>query len=33
MSPVPLTLACGDYEIHRALKEGLVKRDGIRSPG
>ena len=26
---VPLTLACGDYEIVRALKEGLVKPDGI----
>lgn len=24
-----LTLACGDYEIHRALKEGAVKPDGI----
>ncbi len=26
---IPLTLACGDYEIHRALKEGAVKPDGI----
>jgi 4,5-dihydroxyphthalate decarboxylase len=26
---VPLTLACGDYEIVRALKEGIVKPDGI----
>ncbi|HUB95801.1 MAG TPA: hypothetical protein VL993_07785 [Stellaceae bacterium] len=26
---VPLTLACGDYEIVRALKEGTVVRDGI----
>ena len=24
-----LTLACGDYEIVRALKEGIVKPDGI----
>lgn len=24
-----LTLACGDYEIHRALKEGVVRPDGI----
>jgi 4,5-dihydroxyphthalate decarboxylase len=24
-----LTLACGDYEIHRALKEGIVRPDGI----
>ncbi len=27
--PVPLTLACGDYEITRALKEGTVRPDGI----
>ena len=26
---LPLTLACGDYEIVRALKEGTVKPDGI----
>jgi len=26
---IPLTLACGDYEITRALKEGIVKPDGI----
>jgi 4,5-dihydroxyphthalate decarboxylase len=26
---LPLTLACGDYEIVRALKEGLVRADGI----
>jgi 4,5-dihydroxyphthalate decarboxylase len=26
---VHLTLACGDYEIIRALKEGMVKPDGI----
>lgn len=26
---VPLTLACGDYESIRALKEGTVKPDGI----
>ena len=26
---IPLTLACGDYEIVRALKEGTVKADGI----
>jgi 4,5-dihydroxyphthalate decarboxylase len=26
---IPLTLACGDYEIVRALKEGIVKPDGI----
>jgi 4,5-dihydroxyphthalate decarboxylase len=26
---IPLTLACGDYEITRALKEGTVKPDGI----
>jgi len=26
---VELTLACGDYEIIRALKEGVVKPDGI----
>ncbi len=26
---LPLTLACGDYEIVRALKEGSVKPDGI----
>ncbi|HVA15432.1 MAG TPA: hypothetical protein VNF99_19445 [Stellaceae bacterium] len=26
---IPLTLACGDYEIHRALKEGAVQPDGI----
>ena len=26
---IPLTLACGDYEIVRALKEGSVQADGI----
>ena len=26
---IPLTLACGDYEIVRALKEGLIQPDGI----
>lgn len=26
---IPLTLACGDYEIIRALKEGIVRTDGI----
>src|SRR5439155_19201029 len=26
---IPLTLACGDYEIIRALKEGTVTPDGI----
>ena len=26
---VALTLACGDYEIVRALKEGTVEPDGI----
>jgi len=26
---IPLTLACGDYEIVRALKEGVVEPDGI----
>lgn len=26
---VPLTLACGDYEIVRALKEGAVRPDGV----
>jgi 4,5-dihydroxyphthalate decarboxylase len=26
---IPLTLACGDYEITRALKEGTVQPDGI----
>ena len=26
---IPLTLACGDYEIVRPLKEGLVEPDGI----
>ena len=29
MSKLPLTLACGDYEIVRALKEGTVKPEGI----
>jgi 4,5-dihydroxyphthalate decarboxylase len=29
MSKLHLTLACGDYEIIRALKEGAVKPDGI----
>lgn len=29
MSRIPLTLACGDYEIMRALKEGQVQPDGI----
>ncbi len=28
-SKVPITLACGDYEIVRALKEGQVEPDGI----
>lgn len=28
-SRIPLTLACGDYEIVRALKEGVVTPDGI----
>src|ERR1700730_18453260 len=26
---IPLTLACGDYEIVRPLKEGTIKPDGI----
>ena len=26
---LPLTLACGDYEIMRALKEGIVRPEGI----
>ena len=26
---IPITLACGDYEIIRALKEGEVEPDGI----
>src|ERR1700683_2941088 len=26
---IELTLACGDYEIMRALKEGTVRPDGI----
>jgi 4,5-dihydroxyphthalate decarboxylase len=26
---IELSLACGDYEIHRALKEGAVKPDGV----
>src|SRR3954464_1574563 len=29
MAKLELTLACGDYEIVRPLKEGLVKPDGI----
>jgi 4,5-dihydroxyphthalate decarboxylase len=29
MSKIRLTLACGDYEIVRALKEGIVQPDGI----
>jgi len=29
MAKVPLTLACGDYEIVRPLKEGIVQPDGI----
>ena len=29
MSDIHLTLACGDYEIVRPLKDGLVKPDGI----
>ena len=29
MPKLPLTLACGDYEIVRALKEGTVKPEGI----
>jgi 4,5-dihydroxyphthalate decarboxylase len=28
-SDIKLTLACGDYEIVRAIKEGVVKPDGI----
>lgn len=28
-SRIPLTLACGDYEITRALKDGTVRADGI----
>src|SRR5882672_5870066 len=28
-STVELTLACGDYEITRPLKEGVVRPDGI----
>ena len=29
MAKLPLTLACGDYEIMRALKEGAVQPEGI----
>ena len=29
MKKLQLTLACGDYEIVRALKEGIVQPDGI----
>ena len=29
MGKLKLTLACGDYEIVRALKEGVVSPDGI----
>ena len=29
MTDIPLTLACGDYEIVRAIKEGAVSPDGI----
>jgi 4,5-dihydroxyphthalate decarboxylase len=29
MARIPLTLACGDYEIIRPLKEGVVRPDGI----
>jgi 4,5-dihydroxyphthalate decarboxylase len=29
MTKVPITLACGDYDIMRALKEGQVQPDGI----
>jgi hypothetical protein len=29
MKKVSLTLACGDYEIVRALKDGVVQPDGI----
>ena len=29
MANIHLTLACGDYEIVRALKEGTVKVDGV----
>jgi hypothetical protein len=29
MSKLRLTVACGDYEIVRALKEGAVTADGI----
>ena len=29
MTKIPITLACGDYDIMRALKEGQVQPDGI----
>ena len=29
MPNIQLTLACGDYEIIRAIKEGAVKVDGV----
>ena len=29
MKKLQLTLACGDYEIVRPLKEGVVQPDGI----
>lgn len=29
MKRIPLTMACGDYEIVRALREGTVRPDGI----
>jgi 4,5-dihydroxyphthalate decarboxylase len=29
MKRIPLTMACGDYEIVRALREGIVQPDGI----
>ena len=27
---LPLTMACGDYEIFRPLKEGTISPDGIK---
>ena len=29
MAKLPLTLACGEYEIMRALKEGSITSEGI----
>lgn len=29
MTPLPLSLACGDYEITRALLEGSIRPDGV----